>query len=596
MKRPVSTFWAGIAAATALSLGLRAVDLDRESLWLDELWTVRSATQAGWAELIRDVAADVHPPLYFALVRLCCAVLGTGEEAVRLPSVLAGVATVPLVGLLGRVLWGPAAGVAGAALLAAMPFAVTMSREARGNTLLAALSVAAILAASSSLGASRRTRLPRLSLLAVLAAALLYTHVWGAFVVLALGIWMTLEAFDGVRAWSDAKDGAGALVAGCFAFFPWVATLGAQIQTFSAHPWYAPPPPDTLGYLVGGLLGNASGLAALIGIALAALLARSGEDRRGLLLLASAFTALIAVPQLISALIAPIALPRNALPMLPLLCAAAGAGLVGAGRTAGSALAAVGVALLAVHAGQETFGRPRTDQWREASAVVRAEAQPSDLVLAPHPNLWRYYLPDSNLVWTPLIPEDTDAAGVLDWVSRTQPGSIRVWVLDANHSGAWAATWDAFAATSQVLARHELAGARVLLLDLSVRPVDLATFTLPVTSMGDDGLLHFWWNATVVSAPIQITGRCAVGVHGWAEGGPVGVDAQLALQVLLPNGDARTSVVHLGVTAGIAEGEPTALEGAVRISIAFTNDATGKDAAGAYDLNAHVDGVYVRCE
>lgn len=71
---------------------------------------------------------DYTPTLYTLLVVPSVALLGLTEVAVRLPAALAGLMTVGLAHLLGRALFGPAAGLVGAALVAISPWHILPSR------------------------------------------------------------------------------------------------------------------------------------------------------------------------------------------------------------------------------------------------------------------------------------------------------------------------------------------------------------------------------------------------------------------------------------------------------------------------------------
>ena len=62
-------------------------------------------------------------------------VLGTGEIALRLPSALAGIATVPVAWAIGRELAGRRAAIVCAALVAVNPLFVWYSQEARAYEL-----------------------------------------------------------------------------------------------------------------------------------------------------------------------------------------------------------------------------------------------------------------------------------------------------------------------------------------------------------------------------------------------------------------------------------------------------------------------------
>lgn len=114
---------------TALFLGLYRYNAD--SLWFDESLTCNH-TRASWSGFLNSVvAAEQMPPLYFVLMKLWTGLAGDSEFALRLPSLLCGVLTVPLLGWFLWRLEGPEVGCMGALLLACSPFHIWYSQEAR---------------------------------------------------------------------------------------------------------------------------------------------------------------------------------------------------------------------------------------------------------------------------------------------------------------------------------------------------------------------------------------------------------------------------------------------------------------------------------
>src|SRR5205085_11633972 len=89
------------------------------SLFGDELSTYYAVAGHGLGRTLQIVRSDqeLNPPLYFALAWLF-ARLGDTPEALRLPSMLAGTAAIPLTYLLGMRTVGRRAAIIGAALVA----------------------------------------------------------------------------------------------------------------------------------------------------------------------------------------------------------------------------------------------------------------------------------------------------------------------------------------------------------------------------------------------------------------------------------------------------------------------------------------------
>ena len=193
-----------LAAMLLLALGVRVYRLDAQSLWYDEAVTAQVSAQ-GIAELTRWTADDIQPPLYYYAVAGWTRLAGRSEWALRFPSAFFGVLTVALLWAVARRLFGRGSRgrwAAGAvALLAALsPLYVYYAQEARMYTLLTGLGVLAGYALLRTMDDGRwtmgnglssmayRLRLKWWAVFVPAAAAMLYTHYFGVFLLLAYGI------------------------------------------------------------------------------------------------------------------------------------------------------------------------------------------------------------------------------------------------------------------------------------------------------------------------------------------------------------------------------------------------------------------------
>lgn len=123
-------------AVVAIATGLRLVTLD-SSFYGDEFF-IRHLALLPTPEALAAAVNDTHPPLYPMLVHAWASVRWD-EAGLRIPSVIAGIALVPVVYLLGRRLLDAQVGMAAAALSASSPFLIAHSQEARSYSLLALL-------------------------------------------------------------------------------------------------------------------------------------------------------------------------------------------------------------------------------------------------------------------------------------------------------------------------------------------------------------------------------------------------------------------------------------------------------------------------
>ena len=138
---------AALAAVILAGGAVRITSLGRESLWLDEafsLWYSSLPLRELWTAV---PLYETHPPFYHALLKGWKALFGESEAAMRSLSALAGTATIPLVYLLGRQAAGPLAGVFAAAILALSPTHIYYSQETRPYALLVLCATGAMLAA-----------------------------------------------------------------------------------------------------------------------------------------------------------------------------------------------------------------------------------------------------------------------------------------------------------------------------------------------------------------------------------------------------------------------------------------------------------------
>jgi uncharacterized membrane protein len=130
--------WTMLAAIIVTATVLRVVALDAYGLWNDEALTI---VLSNWS--IPDMfllPTDPTPPLYYVLHKLLIPA-NSPVEVVRSISVAAGVMSVGLIYVLGRLAFGATGGLLAAALLAVWTMHVDYSQEARAYSLLFFLSL-----------------------------------------------------------------------------------------------------------------------------------------------------------------------------------------------------------------------------------------------------------------------------------------------------------------------------------------------------------------------------------------------------------------------------------------------------------------------
>ena len=181
-----------LVMATVLGAVLRLYGLTGQSLWVDEMLTwqmIRPGIPAGFLEQILD---SIQGPLYLAVV---WPLLRLQDSALmmRLPAALAGIATIPLFGLVvSRLLDGRAARLA-VLLLAVNPFHVWYSQEGRGYSFLMMFSVLMALAFVTL--ARERSGLGRALGFALATACAVWSNLGGMFLWVGMGLAMLVFFF-----------------------------------------------------------------------------------------------------------------------------------------------------------------------------------------------------------------------------------------------------------------------------------------------------------------------------------------------------------------------------------------------------------------
>ena len=125
-----------------LALILRIYNLDGESYWLDEFYSVQLSRLTP-PEILNELALNQEntPPVYYVLLHFWTALFGESEFATRLLSAVLGSFSVFLIYLFGKELMNKNTGLLASIILAVSPFQVYYSQEARTYTLLVVITL-----------------------------------------------------------------------------------------------------------------------------------------------------------------------------------------------------------------------------------------------------------------------------------------------------------------------------------------------------------------------------------------------------------------------------------------------------------------------
>jgi len=174
---------AHLAVLSVLVAGitLRFVGLTRQSLWDDEMLTVRLASLPASELLARLPQLDGHPPLFHLQLHFWTLLFGSSLAAFRANAATWGsLALIAFYRLLKQSGISPAAVLAGTSLLALSPLHLAYSQEIRPYSLAIFLSICGFfLLEKARTGDLRQTLTPGLVIVLTL---LLFTHYWGLFV------------------------------------------------------------------------------------------------------------------------------------------------------------------------------------------------------------------------------------------------------------------------------------------------------------------------------------------------------------------------------------------------------------------------------
>ena len=388
---------AAVAALTAIGLAVRAALLG-QTLFGDELstwWVVTEHTGLAGVWDIVHTDAEITPPLYFLAAKATTQIAAT-PEMLRLPSLIAGTVTIPLVYWLGLRTVGRRAALLAAAFATLSPFLIFYSTEARTYALMIACLLASTIALLRAVDEGDRRAWVAY---AAFSAAAMYSHYTVAFALAAQAAWALWAHPEARRAVVLANVGAAV------AFLPWLSgaiadresptteiasvllPFGLDEVTSSIVHWavgfpYYVPLSTLPGYLALGLLG-AGLLVAAAGRLIAARpwqrLPRPGP--RLVLVLALA----VATPlgeAAVSAVSTNLLGARNLAASWPALALLAGALIAGVPRPAlrmtAAALALVAFAISASQLFGDDLERP---DYAAAAAAIEAEARPADVVI-----------------------------------------------------------------------------------------------------------------------------------------------------------------------------------------------------------------------
>jgi mannosyltransferase len=362
-----------IALSSGVALLLGLIRLGTPSFWVDEAATAQAVD---WSFIDRF---DGYHGLYYSIVSTWATVAGTSELALRLPSVFGTMLACAFLVVLAHRIFGGWVPLVSGLLLATSPFVVHWSQQARGYTMLLAVSLLATILLLRALEHGSRAAWALYGL--AFAAVVVWHPVAG---VLLAPAHVVLVAQRRERAMPHGLLAAALIL---LLAVPWAAQIALRSTGEGvAIDWLKAP---SAGKAVEALLSvsGAAGVGAVLALAGLWMLTRAGRRPDALWLGMWAFA-----PFLVALAITiggrPIYLDRYLLVAAPAFALLAAYALVGFGRPLRAvAVAAVVVAtalgLVAWYSSSED-GNWRGEDWRGAVAYVAEHRAPGEaVVVAP---------------------------------------------------------------------------------------------------------------------------------------------------------------------------------------------------------------------
>lgn len=175
-----------------LAASLRLYGLDRQSIWYDEL-----VEEQDFQIILKNIfyknylkTPDIRPPLNPFFVYLATKVSPGSDFALRIPSVIFGLISVPLLFLLGKRLFNEKVGLIASFLLAISPFHIWYSQDARMYALQWMLSIISLIYFIRAVDEPCRKNF---ILYFISTEAALYTHQFSVFLVVLQWLYLLIS-------------------------------------------------------------------------------------------------------------------------------------------------------------------------------------------------------------------------------------------------------------------------------------------------------------------------------------------------------------------------------------------------------------------
>lgn len=278
------------------------------SLWGDEGWAITLAVKPIF-DIVRIVAKDTSPPLFYLLLHAWISIWGTSETAIRSLTFIFFLGTVVTVFFIGKHLWDKKTGLLAAILTFTNPFLFSYAFEGRMYSLLALTSTLSIYFFI------RKKTVPFI----LSTAAALYTHHFSIFIIFFEIFWRLLSCWRKpikkiLFSFTD-------FFVVAILYIPWIYPLYYQTSLVKSGFWLGKPKPgDLLEVMVKFLVGPGKETFRIIALGLivvAAALRKQVKQKEGSFFLIGWFFTPLILTFFVSQIFQPIFYDRYLLLTIP---------------------------------------------------------------------------------------------------------------------------------------------------------------------------------------------------------------------------------------------------------------------------------------
>ena len=428
---------------------VRIYDLTGESIWSDEMVTM-SLARLTPVEIIKERASNNHTPLYFLMAHYWAGLVGISAFSLRFLSVVFGVLGMAVLYKLGHLMFNKEVGIMSALILGLSPFHLFYAQDARMYTLMPLFTLLSIYFFIKLL---ERDDLKETIAYILFSSLLMYTHVYGNFIIIAQNVCIFLlyllsskPTKPNLIKWILAQSALLLL------FLPWVNILLQQIARVKSDFWLTSPSILSMVSSIGRYAGSVPVFLSFFLLVFFAIFnirpnlkaleeslktrtwnSRLSQSGNKIFLLLLWLVIPVFVPFIISKLITPIYLTRYTIGASLALYLLVAKGINDINYKAVKLLIISLVIILSLANVWQYYKADNKAPWKEVAAFVDSNAQPGDLLLfntLRQQNIFEYYSKRTDLIHKP-FPNDSCCISQnnIKFIEPVVNGYARVWFI-----------------------------------------------------------------------------------------------------------------------------------------------------------------------